>query len=358
MLRPVALPEELTRGKLYLCSMPGRFEALEVFLQEITEAEVSHVMCLVSDEEIARKSPDYLEAMQRNQLPAKLWPCDIPDYGLPENADTLIQTLDQIRSLLDKGESVVIHCAAGCGRTGLASTLLLNRIGLPLDQAIEIIRLAGSAPDTQEQRDFLKQHALPSMSILMTPSPEPRHEEVELPPLYFVVMPRLTPEQSSGAEREAIQRRGFAFAMTRDESTEPKCRIFHPDDWAELVALMESRPLVVGYDCLDEDLEHLRSRGEVRPQKVCDLMRVYERRRRKRVDFKTATERTIGFHSILTVKEAAEWLNKGGEKQVIFHLNQHLSAMARMHEFMIEKGWNMETPESATVKNLEPLCEG
>ena len=97
MLRPVALPKGLTRGKLYLCSMPGRFEALEVFIQEITEAEVGHVVCLVSDEEIARKSADYLEARRRNQLRVKLWPCDIPDYGLPENADTLIQTLDPLR---------------------------------------------------------------------------------------------------------------------------------------------------------------------------------------------------------------------------------------------------------------------
>lgn len=346
MLRPVALPKELTRGKLYLCSMPGRYEALEVFLQEIAEAEVDHVVCLVSDEEIALKSPDYLEARQRNQLPAKLWRYDIPDYGLPENADTLIQTLDQIRSLLDNGESVVIHCAAGCGRTGLASTLLLKRMGLPLDQAIKIIRHAGSAPDTQDQRDFLEQHALPSIPISKGRCPESRPEETELPPLYFVVLPMLTPEQSSGADREATQRRGFALAMTRDESTELKCRFFHQDDWAELVALIESRPLVIGYDCLDKDLEYLRSRGEVRPQKVCDLMRVYEKRRRKRVDFQTATERTIGFHSMLSVKEAAEWFSKGGEKQVIFHLKQHLSAMARMHEFMIEKGWNMETPKS------------
>jgi hypothetical protein len=187
---------------------------------------------------------------------------------------------------------------------------------------------------------------------------EPKPDKPELPPLYFVVLPFLTPEDSCADDQKAIQRRGFALAMTRDESAEPKCRVFHPDDWTELVALIESRPLVVGYNCMDMDLEYLRSRGEVRPQKVCDLMRVYERRRRKRVDFQTATERTIGFHSMLTVKEAAEWLNKGGEKKVIFHLKQHLSAMARMHEFMREKGWNMETPESATVKNLDPVCEG
>ena len=61
--------------------------------------------------------------------------------------------------------------------------------------------------------------------------------------------------------------------------------------------------------------------------------------------------------SMLTVKEAEEWLNRGGEKQVIFHLTQHLSAMARMHEFMIKNSWDMETPESAIAKNLDSVCE-
>jgi protein-tyrosine phosphatase len=141
--------------------MPGRFEAMEVFFKEIEEVGVGHVVCLVSDEEIARKSPDYLAAIQRDEVPAKLWRCEIPDYGLPENPDTLIQTLDLIRNRLDAGESVVIHCAAGHGRTGLASTLLLTRMGMPLDQAIETISLAGSAPDTQAQRDFLERHGRP-----------------------------------------------------------------------------------------------------------------------------------------------------------------------------------------------------
>jgi protein-tyrosine phosphatase len=161
MLRTVSLPKEPDRGNLYLSSMPGRFEALEVFFKEIAEAGVGHVACLVSDEEIARKSPDYLAAIRRDELPAKLWRYDIPDYGLPETPDTLFQTLDLIRSRLDAGESVVIHCAAGHGRTGLFSTLLLTRMGMPLDHAIETISLAGSAPDTQAQRDFLQSHALP-----------------------------------------------------------------------------------------------------------------------------------------------------------------------------------------------------
>ena len=162
MLRTVSLPEDLTRGNLYLCSMPGRFEALEICLQEMAEAKIGHILCLVSDHEIAEKSPDYLAAIQRDEIPARLWRYDVPDYGLPENHDDLNQVLDLIRNRLDDGDSVVIHCAAGHGRTGMVSIRLLTRsMGMPLEQAIETIRLAGSAPDTQAQRDFLKRHACP-----------------------------------------------------------------------------------------------------------------------------------------------------------------------------------------------------
>lgn len=155
LLRLVALPASLTRGKLYLCSMPGRFEPLEISLQEQAAAAVGTVICLVSDDEIARKSPDYLSAIQREEIPATLVRFEITDYGLPSNVEEFDRTLDLIRGKLDDGASVVIHCAAGKGRTGMASIRLLIRMGMPLEQAIESIRLAGSSPDTQAQRDFL-----------------------------------------------------------------------------------------------------------------------------------------------------------------------------------------------------------
>ena len=156
MLRIVPIPNSLTRGSLYLCSMPGRFEPMEIFLQEIAAAAVGNVICLVSNEEIARKSPDYLAAIQREEIPATLVRFEITDYGLPASVEEFDQTLDLIRGKLDDGESVVIHCAAGKGRTGMTSIRLLSRMGMPLEQAIETIRLAGSSPDTQAQRDFLQ----------------------------------------------------------------------------------------------------------------------------------------------------------------------------------------------------------
>jgi protein-tyrosine phosphatase len=155
MLRTVTLPKDLTLGCLYLCSMPGRFEPLDDFLLEIKEAGVRHIVCLVPDDEIEQKSPDYLAAIEGDELPAKLWRFEIPDYGMPGNPDDLDRMLDLIRERMDAGESVVVHCAYGHGRTGTVSALLLARMGLPLDSAIQTIRRAGSSPDTPMQREFL-----------------------------------------------------------------------------------------------------------------------------------------------------------------------------------------------------------
>ena len=125
-------------------------------MREIAAADVTNVVCLVDDAEIALKSPTYLAAIKGEKFPVSLWRFDIPDYGIPENTNDLDLLLGCLRERLELGESVVIHCAAGHGRTGVVATLLLVRMSMLLDDARKTIRLAGSAPDTQEQMRFLQ----------------------------------------------------------------------------------------------------------------------------------------------------------------------------------------------------------
>lgn len=54
-----------------------------------------------------------------------------------------------------QSESVVIHCAAGCGRTSLAAITFLLLTKALFDNAVRQVRSAGSDPDTEKQRDFL-----------------------------------------------------------------------------------------------------------------------------------------------------------------------------------------------------------
>lgn len=160
MLRHLPYPGP-TLGKLYLCSMPGRREPLDDFIAAATENKVQHIVCLVSDEEMAEKSPTYLAAIREKQIPGELWRFPIPDYGIPKDTEALDRLLDTIRGLLERGESVVIHCAGGHGRTGMVAILLLARMGVELGEAISRVRSAGSGPDTEEQRRFLTVHANP-----------------------------------------------------------------------------------------------------------------------------------------------------------------------------------------------------
>ena len=155
MLRAVQLPTFMVPGKLYLSAMPGREEPLEQFLQEAEEAGINHILCLVSDEEIAEKSPDYLEAIQRGTIPARLWQHAIPDYGVPDSPSELLEALESIKQVLMRGESAVIHCAAGIGRTGMIATALLVRLGFSQSVATRTIEQAGSTPETEEQWDFI-----------------------------------------------------------------------------------------------------------------------------------------------------------------------------------------------------------
>lgn len=156
MLRPVPLPAFFVPGKLYLSSMPGREEPLQEFLREIEDSDIDHILCLVSDEEIAEKSPDYLEAIHGDTIPARLWQHPIPDYGAPDQPYEILQALESMKQVLIRGESVVIHCAAGVGRTGMVAIALLTRFGLSQSVAKRTIEQVGSTPETKEQWDFIE----------------------------------------------------------------------------------------------------------------------------------------------------------------------------------------------------------
>ena len=57
-MRSVVLPPEI-RGRLFLHSMPGRYETFDDARASITSNDVKHVVCLTPDEEIVLRSPAY-----------------------------------------------------------------------------------------------------------------------------------------------------------------------------------------------------------------------------------------------------------------------------------------------------------
>lgn len=149
-LRPVALPEGIP-GSLWLSSMPGRFEPWPQFLAQARQAGVQRVVCLTDRAELAELSPAYHVAVITGKLPFRWAALPMRNFGLPEDVVGFRQEVRAIAGALRQGESVLLHCAAGMGRTGSAAACVLKALGLDTAQALQRVRDAGSNPQNAQQ---------------------------------------------------------------------------------------------------------------------------------------------------------------------------------------------------------------
>ena len=97
--------------------------------------------------------------MRVGEHPFKIYHFPIKDYGIPSAYDIprLINILSKIQRLLKAEQVVLIHCAGGIGRTGMIAALLLVHPGYTAEEAIRIIKNAGSSAETDEQKSFIYQ---------------------------------------------------------------------------------------------------------------------------------------------------------------------------------------------------------
>jgi protein-tyrosine phosphatase len=149
MFRPVELPEGLA-GRLFLHSMPGRYEAYEDTRQEIARCQISRVLCLAPLVEVKTTSSLYAQAIEAAGLPwiHEMFP--VADYGIPEDRDTFWRLTQRLAAGLQSGEEMLIHCGAGIGRTGTLAICVLMALGMTTDHAHATVRAVGSSLETVE----------------------------------------------------------------------------------------------------------------------------------------------------------------------------------------------------------------
>lgn len=112
-------------------------------------AELDQVVCLVPKAEL---SPAYAASAQAAGHHFE----PVPDFGLPEDARRWDATVALVHTLLQQGRQVLVHCQAGCGRTGTLCSCVLVRAGLaPLDAIDHFHTHRGCGPETQAQRDWV-----------------------------------------------------------------------------------------------------------------------------------------------------------------------------------------------------------
>jgi protein-tyrosine phosphatase len=149
-LRSLTLPPEVP-GQVWLGSMPGRFESWNAFRVEAGNRGLRTVVCLAPRAEVAELAPEYHAALAHGRLPFRWLNVPMRNFGLPEDPAAFRRDIAAIAQDLRAGDVVMLHCAAGLGRTGTAAACLLKALGLEAGEALQRVRDAGSNPQNAEQ---------------------------------------------------------------------------------------------------------------------------------------------------------------------------------------------------------------
>lgn len=149
-LRPVTLPPAVP-GTLWLGSMPGRFESWSEFEAQARRAGLTLVVCLTPRSELAELSPRYHAALAQGKASFRWLNVPMPNFGVPEDAAGFRRDVRDIAHALERGQSVMLHCAAGMGRTGSTAACVLKSLGLSTADALQRVRDAGSNPQNAQQ---------------------------------------------------------------------------------------------------------------------------------------------------------------------------------------------------------------
>ncbi len=149
-LRQFHLPPGVP-GRLFASPMPG-LDDFAADQRVVQDAGIDRVVCLAPLAEVRLRAPDYAGALQAGTLPWEPRLLGIPDLGVPDDPEAFLDLARDIAGWLRDGESILIHCMAGIGRTGMLATVVLAALGLPLEQARAAVWNAGSGAETLAQQ--------------------------------------------------------------------------------------------------------------------------------------------------------------------------------------------------------------
>ena len=153
-LRRVRLPDGVP-GSLWLSAMPGRFGSWRDFERDAQGAGLAMVVCLTGLDEVRELSPNYHAAIRRADASYEWLHLPVPNFGVPDDRAAFRRGIEDVTAALRVGKPVMLHCAAGIGRTGSAAACVLKSLGMSSDEALSRVREAGSNPQNAAQSGFV-----------------------------------------------------------------------------------------------------------------------------------------------------------------------------------------------------------
>jgi ADP-ribosylglycohydrolase len=129
-------------GKRYVGWTGDHWRDLEADARRLREHwGIDALLLLVEDRELEMTGvPDIVEAMGRHDIEVLRHP--VRDLDVPDDPIAYRATLDRVRQRLRSGQSVVVACRGGLGRTGTAVGCLLRDGGLSGPEAVRLTREA------------------------------------------------------------------------------------------------------------------------------------------------------------------------------------------------------------------------
>jgi protein-tyrosine phosphatase/nicotinamidase-related amidase len=149
-------------GRVGLTILPGRRDRgrdAGADVAHLSAERVTDVLCLLPDGELAAYGvPDLLARYRMAGLGVRQAP--IADQSIPTLAEAK-SVVAWLRARVGAGGRVVIHCAAGLGRSGTIAACLLRAQGASAEDAIARVRAARGprAVETEEQAAFVRAFA-------------------------------------------------------------------------------------------------------------------------------------------------------------------------------------------------------
>ena len=160
-------------------------------------------------------------------------------------------------------------------------------------------------------------------------SPRPKTKALSGPDvLYFDVLPARTALEVGGFTRAATRKRGLALAVTWDASA--GFRTFTALRREQLLALIKSSGLLVGYNCRAFDLEIIHVRFPPDRENVCDLFDLVGDSI-GRVPFSDAVRTILKARPPSCGIKLMEWWRDGERGRVERALKRKVSLLRRLH---------------------------
>ena len=147
------LPLPEIPGRLFLC---GKHFIGPDPVSATARVGATTVVCLNQRYELDDRYPHYVAWLEARSDHAAIWH-PIPDLHAPE-FDAAVELVALLQTRLSAGEVLLMHCAAGIGRTGTMAAALLIAMGTTYDDALAMVAASRpmAGPEVGSQQQLLR----------------------------------------------------------------------------------------------------------------------------------------------------------------------------------------------------------